>query len=159
MVNDLNESIEKTEGNKSGKTMYGNTDTKRVLMTASVASMIDLFNADNVYILQKLGYKVDVATNFEFGSITSRERVDEFRNELESRGIRTYHVPIPREISDIKNIVKSYRIMKKIVKDTNYDIIHTHAISNRWSCNTNGMYGCKKKGCKGNIYGTWLSFL
>lgn len=127
MVNDLNESIEKTEGNKSGKTMYGNTDTKRVLMTASVASMIDLFNADNVYILQKLGYKVDVATNFEFGSITSRERVDEFRNELESRGIRTYHVPIPREISDIKNIVKSYRIMKKIVKNTNYDIIHTQS--------------------------------
>ena len=55
---------------------------KRALQLASVASMIDLFNADNIKILHLLGYKVDVATNFKEGSITSQARVNEYRNEL-----------------------------------------------------------------------------
>ncbi len=42
---------------------------KSVLMVASVASMIDLFNEDNINILQSLGYIVHVMTNFENGSI------------------------------------------------------------------------------------------
>ena len=62
---------------------------KKALMTASVASMIDLFNMDNIHILQELGYEVHVAANFEFGSITSKERVRRFRNELEAAGHRT----------------------------------------------------------------------
>lgn len=37
---------------------------KRVLMLASVASMIDQFNMPNIALLQKLGYQVDVACNF-----------------------------------------------------------------------------------------------
>ncbi|HZJ68725.1 MAG TPA: glycosyltransferase, partial [Candidatus Eisenbacteria bacterium] len=34
---------------------------KKALMMASVASMIDLFNMDNIQILQDLGYEVEVA--------------------------------------------------------------------------------------------------
>ena len=33
---------------------------KKALMLASVASMIDLFNEDNINVLLELGYKVDV---------------------------------------------------------------------------------------------------
>lgn len=51
----------------------------RALMVASVASMHDLFNMDNIYILLELGYDVDVAANFESGSTTSQERVEEYR--------------------------------------------------------------------------------
>ena len=73
----------------------------KALMTASVASMIDLFSMDNIHILQQQGYEVEVAANFEFGSITSPKRVEEFRKELLLEGIRVYHVPIPRSIGDI----------------------------------------------------------
>lgn len=59
----------------------------RALMVASVASMHDLFNMDNIYILLELGYDVDVAANFESGSTTSQERVEEYRQELVNRGI------------------------------------------------------------------------
>ena len=54
----------------------------RALLLASVASMIDLFNTDNIRILKDLGCRVDVAANFQKGSITSQERVDEYRKDL-----------------------------------------------------------------------------
>lgn len=40
---------------------------KRMLMLASVASMIDQFNMPNIELLQKMGYEVHVACNFEKG--------------------------------------------------------------------------------------------
>ena len=76
---------------------------KKVLMLASVASMIDKFNMDNIKILEELGYSVDIAANFDFGSITSDERVCEFKQELAERGNKVFNIPIPRKISDIKN--------------------------------------------------------
>lgn len=100
---------------------------KKALMTASVASMIDLFNMDNIHILQELGYEVQVASNFEFGSITSQERVNAFRKELEAAGIRTYHIPIPRSISDIKNIIVSYRQLRQLCHKEQYEIVHTQS--------------------------------
>ena len=100
---------------------------KKALMTASVASMIDLFNMDNIHLLQSLGYEVHVAANFAFGSITSQERVDEFRTELEQDGIKTYQVPIPRSIFDWKDIMISYRLMKKLCEEERYDLIHTQS--------------------------------
>lgn len=100
---------------------------KKALMTASVASMIDLFNMDNIRILQQLGYEVHVASNFKFGSITSQERVDAFRKELKEAGIRVCHIPIPRSIGDIKNIAHSYRQMKRLLEKERYAIVHTQS--------------------------------
>lgn len=100
---------------------------KKALMTASVASMIDLFNMDNIHILQEAGYEVHVASNFKFGSITSQERVDTFRKNLTDAGILTYHIPIPRSIRDIKNIILSYRQMKQLCEKEQYALIHTQS--------------------------------
>ena len=100
---------------------------KKALMTASVASMIDLFNMDNIHILKEEGYEVHVASNFKFGSITSQERVDTFRRELTDAGITTYHIPIPRSISDVKNIILSYRQMKQLCETEKFDLIHTQS--------------------------------
>lgn len=47
---------------------------KKALMYASVASMIQQFNMNNIKLLQELGYEVDVACNFEFGSTISKEK-------------------------------------------------------------------------------------
>ena len=100
---------------------------KRALQLASVASMIDLFNADNIRILQSLGYAVDVATNFEEGSITSQERVNEHREELKKQNIGTFQIPIPRSISKIKKIIKSYKLVKRLVEENKYQIVHCHS--------------------------------
>lgn len=100
---------------------------KRALMLASVASMIDLFNKNNINILHNLGYKVDVAANFNEGSITSQERVDEFYYELLADNINIYNIPIPRSIFKMNKILKSYKMIKKIVNENYYDIIHCHS--------------------------------
>ncbi|MFQ6793622.1 MAG: glycosyltransferase family 4 protein [Thomasclavelia sp.] len=100
---------------------------KKALELASVASMIDLFNMDNIEILKELGYQVDVACNFDFGSITSDDRVGEFKAELINDGIGVYNIPIPRSIFKINKIVKSYKMVKQLCKKNEYKIIHCHS--------------------------------
>lgn len=100
---------------------------KKALMIASVASMIDLFNMENIEILQKMGFEVHVACNFEYGSITSKERVKEFRQSLEKRGIKTFHIPIPRSIFSVKEILKSFILLKNIRDNNIYQIVHCHS--------------------------------
>lgn len=55
---------------------------KRVLILASVASVIEQFNIINIEILQSLGYEVYVACNFINGSNLSKERTEQFKSEL-----------------------------------------------------------------------------
>lgn len=98
-----------------------------VLMLASVASMIDLFNADNMNILENLGCRIDVAANFSNGSITSQERVAAYRRELEGRGINVYNTPIPRSIFKIGDIINSYKQIRKLTKEKHYRIVHCHS--------------------------------
>lgn len=100
---------------------------KKALFFASVASMIDQFNLDNIVVMQKLGYKVDVACNFEFGSTTSQERVNELKRELEKMGVNTYHIPVPRKPFLIKEMVVTYKLTKNLVEKNRYDIVHCHS--------------------------------
>ena len=48
---------------------------KRVLMTATVPSMIGQFNMNNIKLLQELGYTIDVACNFDDYSVWNEERL------------------------------------------------------------------------------------
>jgi len=120
---------------------------KKALMMASVASMIDLFNMDNIKVLKDMGVEVHVACNFEYGSITSQERVEEFRKELEQNGIKTYHIPVPRSMSAIKDIIRSYVLMKKLCKENNYQIVHCHSpiggVVARMACKSERKNGTK----------------
>lgn len=100
---------------------------KKVLMLATVASMIDKFNMDNIEILRNFGYGVDVAANFDFGSAASQERVDVFRQELIDSGITVHNIRIPRKIFNIKGIINSYRKVKMLSKTENYQMIHCHS--------------------------------
>ncbi|EMF0319739.1 TPA: glycosyltransferase family 4 protein [Enterococcus faecium] len=100
---------------------------KKALMVASVASMIDLFNMNNIEILQRLGYEVHVACNFEEGSITSKERVIEFKKELKTKKIKYFHIPIPRNIFKFPKILTSRFLLKKLITQNNYNLIHCHS--------------------------------
>ena len=100
---------------------------KKALMMASVASMIDLFNMDNIQILEDLGFQVEIACNFEKGSITSQERVDQFKAELQQDNYKIYQLPVPRNIFAISDILKSYKMMKTLCRENHYDLIHCHS--------------------------------
>ncbi len=106
---------------------YQRIRPKRALMIASVASMLDLFNSENIDILLKLGYEVDAAANFELGSITSQERVEEYKQELKSKGVCVHNIPIPRDIFKIRQMLHSYKKIKKLADKNEYDIVHCHS--------------------------------
>lgn len=100
---------------------------KKALIIASVPSMIEQFNMNNIKILQELGYQVDVATNFENGGTISKERTAEFKKELANINVKCYNIPFARNPFSTSNI-KAYKEIKKIVQeDNNYNIIHMHS--------------------------------
>ncbi|MBM7709061.1 glycosyltransferase family 4 protein [Enterococcus lemanii] len=100
---------------------------KRALIFASVASMIDQFNMRNISILQELGYEVDVACNFETGSSTSEKQVKRLIEELKEKNIGMYHIPIPRKLTTLNDLIKSFKETKKVSKTKKYDIVHCHS--------------------------------
>ena len=100
---------------------------KKAVVIASVASMIDQFNRDNINLLQKLGYEVSVVCNFEHGSSTSNEQVKKLMTDLDNLNVKHYHIPIPRDMFDIKNMIKSYCLLKKLSFDKQYDLMHCHS--------------------------------
>lgn len=100
---------------------------KKVLMLASVASMIDQFNMDNIKILQELGYDVDVACNFLIGNTCSHEKVLELKKTLGDLSADCYQVDFTRNVTNIKQDWVAYQQVKKIVNDNEYAFIHCHS--------------------------------
>lgn len=100
---------------------------KKVLILASVASMIDQFNMSNIYILKEQGYEVHVAANFEYGSTSSKQRITEFKNELEQLDIKYYHVNFSRKLSDISSNIKAYKQIRDLMLKEKYDFLHCHS--------------------------------
>lgn len=117
---DLKESVEKTEGNIQKK-------KPKALIVASVASMIDQFNMQNIELLLENGYDVDVACNCKEGNTISDERISELIDELKKNNVTTYHVPIPRKVTDIKNIIYSIKFIKKLYTENGYTLMHCHS--------------------------------
>ena len=99
---------------------------KKALQVASVASMIDQFNMENIKILQELGYTVEVAANFDFGNTSSQNRVNEFKNELMDKNVKSYNVLFNRNIFSLSN-VNAYKNLKEIIEENEYKIIHCHS--------------------------------
>lgn len=97
---------------------------KKVLMTASVASMIYKFNMDNIRILQDLGFEVHVACNFGKENPISKDEINKFISILHEKNIKTYETDCPRSIFKINKIISTYKQLKRIVSENKYDIVH-----------------------------------
>ncbi|WDH75423.1 glycosyltransferase family 4 protein [Exiguobacterium marinum] len=100
---------------------------KRVLMVASVVSMIESFNRDNIRILQEMGYEVHVATNFEWGSMYSTEKVTRIRESLQREGVSMFQIDFERDIKKINRHVKAFQQLKGVLSQQTYDFIHCHS--------------------------------
>jgi glycosyltransferase len=100
---------------------------KRVLILASVASMIGQFNRDNISLLQKMGYKVDVACNFKNGSTFSEESAKRLKKELIEQGVRCFHVDFSRSPVQIGKHVQCYRTVKRLMLENQYLFCHCHS--------------------------------
>lgn len=99
---------------------------KKVLFTATVASMLGQFNMDNMKILQGLGAEVSVACDFKDTSVWSKERITKFRQELEDNKIKYHQIDFPRNPLNIIKMFKSYLELKSLIKNSGFDLIHCH---------------------------------
>lgn len=100
---------------------------KRVLILASVASMIGQFNRDNISLLQEMGYKVDVACNFKNGSTFSEESAKQLKKELIEQGVRCFHVDFSRSPVQIGKHVQCYHTVKRLMLENQYLFCHCHS--------------------------------
>ena len=100
---------------------------KRALVYASVASMIQQFNMDNIRLLIDSGYQVDVACNMKQGSTITIEKIESMKQELEMMGVKIYHIPIPRKITAVGEIIESFNFTRKLINKREYALIHCHS--------------------------------
>lgn len=100
---------------------------EKVLVLASVASMIDQFNMPNIELLQSLSYEVHVACNFEKGSTCTQEKIIELKNKLKEMNVKIHQIDFTRSVFDIKQDIVAYRQVKKILIENTYKFIHCHS--------------------------------
>lgn len=99
---------------------------KKMLMLATTAAMIEQFNKNNIIILENMGYEVHVAGNWEQGNPISEERLENFKKWLGEHHGRWYQIPAVRDPANLKNNLKAYKIVIKLIKENHYEFIHCH---------------------------------
>lgn len=101
--------------------------TNKVLILASVASMIDQFNISNINILKKMGYEVHIACNFKLGNTCNDERISMLKNHLSVMQVNYYQIDFMRSITKISDNIKAYKQVLDLVSKNNYKFIHCHS--------------------------------
>lgn len=100
---------------------------KKVLVLASVASMIDQFNMPNIELLQSMGYEVHVACNFLNGSTCSNEKIEQLKKRLNDIGVTYFQIDFTRSVMNLKQDYIAYKQVKKILVENKYAFIHCHS--------------------------------
>lgn len=100
---------------------------KRMLMVASVVSMIESFNRDNIRMLQDMGYEVHVATNFEWGSMYSKEKIDGIKRDLRHSGVKLFQIDFERDIKKMNGHVRAFQQLKQVMTINRYQFVHCHS--------------------------------
>lgn len=100
---------------------------EKVLMLASVASMIEQFNMHHIRLLQDLGYEVHVACNFYKGNTCSLEKIRKLRETLVHIGVSHYQVNFSRNIWNLAANTKAWGQVRRLLRDNGYAFMHCHS--------------------------------
>ena len=96
---------------------------KKALLIAPVAKFHTLFNINNIFVLQKMGYKVSVCANFE-NDKNERERNLVVRQKLEELDVDIINAPFVRK-SLFRNL-QTIKTLRKLIRSNEFEIIHVH---------------------------------
>ena len=99
---------------------------KRVLMVATVPSMIGQFNMNNIQILLDMGYQVDVGADFTDTSIWPVEHVQIFKEQMKKLGIECIQLDFSRNPLRVSRHFRSFRESVRLINERKYLFIHTH---------------------------------
>lgn len=98
---------------------------KKALILASVSSMIEAFNQENITLLQKSGFEVHVMSNFHEEEYEKYSNDLDFKKKLEQADVKVYDLPIQRNPLSKENVSVYYQV-KKILNEESYALIHCH---------------------------------
>ncbi len=100
---------------------------KNVLLLASVASMIQQFNMRNIELLLKMGYKVEVACNFEQGNTCAREQIENLKKELENKNVVWHQIDFARNVFCVRQNFRAYQQLHRLFRHNTYAFVHCHS--------------------------------
>ncbi|MGH2325640.1 glycosyltransferase [Leuconostoc lactis] len=101
--------------------------TKKVLMLAAKANMIQQFNHRNIKILQELGYEVHVATNMiDFGSMSAAEN-ERFKQWMVENDVIAHQIDFERRMGTFKGNIRSIKQLRRLFKVNSFSFIHVHS--------------------------------
>lgn len=100
---------------------------KKVLILASVASMIKQFNIPQIFLLKKLGYEVHVACNFEIGNTCDQNDIENLKNELMKQSVSFFKIDFYRSIIQFSKNVKAGKQVFWLLSSCQYEFIHCHS--------------------------------
>ena len=97
---------------------------EKVLVVASVASMIDQFNIPFIKLMIDMGYHVDVACNFEkVVHVQTRNATEETLSD----GVDCFQIDFARNVLNIKDNLKAFSQVEKLMKCNDYVFAHCHS--------------------------------
>lgn len=99
---------------------------KKVLMTATVPSMIGQFNMENIKLLLSMGYEVHVACNFKDRSVWTEDRVRQLEEQLVELQVKKIQIEYARTPYDIGKLLKAYSELKSLIQKEKYVLLHCH---------------------------------
>lgn len=101
---------------------------KKALITASMGSMLDNFNRNNIDALIELGYKVTLAANFDAVEDSNPQlRLQKFKEEMENRGCKVIQIDFTRKLSNISKQRLSYKQLKELAREDDYQLVHCNS--------------------------------
>lgn len=100
---------------------------KKVLIAASVASMIGQFNMSNIRLLQDMGYEVHVICNFQKGNTCDHKSITKLKQTLHKMQVPCFQWNCPRSVTDSAACIKAYLQIRKLIRKYRYCFIHCHS--------------------------------
>lgn len=92
---------------------------KKVLLVTHVGDFIPQFEMNNVRCLQKMGYEVHYAANFNLSSYGNKGE------RLKNSGVICHYIPFERSPFRVENI-QAYRCLAKLLTEHKFSLIHCH---------------------------------
>ncbi|WP_028043144.1 glycosyltransferase [Candidatus Stoquefichus massiliensis] len=99
---------------------------KKVLMIATVPSMIGQFNMNNINILIDLGYEVHVACDWSDTSIWTEDRKSDLKKSLDSLNVKYFQINYSRSIFNLCKHIIAYMQTFKLLQKYKYSFVHCH---------------------------------
>lgn len=96
---------------------------KKILILSNTASMIVQFNMNNLYILKRLGYKIEIACNFIEGNTCTIKIIQELKNTLKNMDITCHQIDFARGFRNVKNQFTIQKQVERLFKSKSYDVV------------------------------------